>query len=110
MVINVPLQIDDAALEGKLKEEYQKKVVEKVSEIVMESLAEMDRGWSRVDTETKVQNVIVRLVERNIDSYFEDHKDEIFEAITKKLWDRARNRKVLKEAANSAAEGGLNEA
>lgn len=110
MVINVPLQIDDAALEGKLKKEYEDKVSEKVSRMVISALADKGDSWRYGNDEVRAKDGIVKLVNQRIDSYFEDHKDEICDAIVKKLWDRAKNRKILREAANSAAEGGLNEA
>lgn len=107
MIINIPLQIDDAALEGKLKEDYENKVAEKVSEMVINALADKGDSWRFNNKEQQAKYGIIHLVNLRIDSYFDEHKDEIYEAVTKKLWDRSRNRKVLKDAANEAVEGGL---
>lgn len=110
MVINIPLQIDDKMIEGKLQEEYEKKVAEKISELVMSSLAEAGDTWGVYGQEEKAERGVIKLTERKIDSYFEEHKEEIYDAIVKKLWDRAKNRKILRDTANNVAEGGLNEA
>lgn len=112
MVINIPVQIDDATMEGKIKEEYKSLVSEKISNIILEDLAEDCGHYYRFgeSKEVKAKDMIVDLTKDKIDDFFEDHKDEILKAIVDKLWDRAKNRRAVKDAANSAVGNLLQEA
>ena len=112
MVINIPVQIDDAAFEGMIKEDYKSLVSEKISNIILENLAEECGHYYRFgeSKEVKAKDMVIDLTKNRIDDFFEDHKDEIFNALVDKLWDRAKNRKILRDAADGAVGNLLQEA
>lgn len=97
MVINIPLQIDDAAIEGKLKAEYETRVLEEVSRRLDDILKDYDDSYIWNNTRSPRNGLDARIgsVLRNrIDGFIEENRDAIIEAAAKDLGNRlARSKK-----------------
>ena len=97
MIINIPLQIDDAAIEGKLKAEYETRVIEEVSRRLDDILKDYDETyvWGNKKSPRNGLDARIGSVLRNrIDDFIEENCDEIVAKAAKDLGARlARTKK-----------------
>ena len=78
MLINIPLQIDDAAIEGKLTREYEDKVLRCVEERIDKVLIYHDKSWSSRKTATAgLENMIENRIYDCIDKFLEANREDI---------------------------------
>ena len=78
MLINIPLQIDDAAIEGKLTREYQERVLDAVNERIDKVLKMHDKSWSSTKTATAgLENMIDNRIYECIGKFLEEHREDI---------------------------------
>ena len=102
MIINVPLQIDEAAFEQKVNDDYANKVEQLLLAKVEQVLKEADDRYYRNDRDPKVGLSVI--INRRVDGFMQDHKDEIVEMaaieLAKKLARTKRGKEILEEAAN----------
>ena len=100
MVINIPLQIDDAAIEGKLKAEYETRVIEEVSRRLDDILKDYDETyiWGNKKSPRSGLDARIGSVLRNrIDDFIEENRDEIVAKAAKDLGARLARTKKGKE-------------
>lgn len=93
MIINVPLQIDEAVFEQKVNDDYMNKVEQLLLKEVEQVLKNHDTRYygSARDPKLGLSNIIYF----RIDEFLENHKDEIIEAASDKLSERlARTKKA----------------
>lgn len=100
MIINIPLQIDEAVFEGKIQQNYDKIVTDTIAEKVLEVLGNYsDSGWKK-DSKDGVRYLVRQKIEDDIESY----KNEIIEAASEKLAERLVRTKKAKEMLNEKLE------
>ena len=96
MIINIPLQIDDELINKAMFEDYQKKVVDNITKLVVNYLGDASGRWHGSEKEG-----IQRLVNDSISDHIKEFKDEIIETAATKLADRISRAKAAKELAAS---------
>ena len=93
MIINIPLQIDEATFEEKVKEDYAKSVKELLLNKVDEVLKENDNSYYTQSRSWK--NGLEYIINQEMDIFMRKHKDEIVEMAADKLAERlARTKKA----------------
>lgn len=104
MLINIPLEIDDAAIEGKLTKDYEEKLLHEIAERVERKLEEEDSysRWNGRSAEGGLGNLIDSCIDRKIDAYLYDHKAEITDSIVKNLANRIAKTKKYREVKEDA--------
>lgn len=91
MIINVPLVIDEATIEGRLKIDYEQKVIDEVEKKIKKTL-QGRYGWG--DEDDGMRDII----DRRVDIYLDNHRDEVLDAIAKRIYERSVRTKKVKEA------------
>lgn len=96
MIINIPLQIDEATFEQKVKDDYAESVKQLLLTQVEKVLAERDNRYylNKKDYKYGLETII----NERIDIFINEHKDEIIEAAAKELAKRLSRTKKAKEA------------
>ena len=101
MIINIPINLDEHILEGKIQEDFDKKF----EEVIMRKFVEVlnkEAGYSYT-VQNRKEDGMKNLVKDRIDEYIDEHSDEIIDVAVKRLADRLANRKKIKEVANEKA-------
>lgn len=91
MVINVPLVIDEATIEGQLKIDYEQKVIDEVEKKIKKTL-QGRYGWGDADEGMR------EIINRRVDIYLDNHRDEVLDAIAKRIYERSVRTKKVKGA------------
>lgn len=99
MIINIPLQIDEATFEQKVREDYAKNVKELLLNKVDEVLKEYDNRYYTQSRSWK--NGMEYIITQEIDIFINDHKDEIVEMAADKLAERLARTKKAKAILDS---------
>ena len=86
MIINIPLQIDEATFEQKVREDYSENVKQLLLAKVDQILKERDNRYYRSGRDPKVG--LENMVYESLDIYMNNHKDEIIEMAADKLAER----------------------
>ena len=95
MIINIPLQIDEAAFEQKVRDDYADSVKKMLFAQVEKVLEEADdRYWSR-DKDPK--RGLCMIINDRLDIFIKEHRDEIIEAAADNLAKRLARTKKAKE-------------
>lgn len=105
MIINVPLQIDDATIQEQISKDYEKKVKNIIAERTEEILAEQYRGgyWGESQS-SKSKKGLALLVAAHIKEFLDNNRDVIVEAAAKELSERLFRTKKVKEAVANVIE------
>lgn len=105
MIINIPLQIDDATIQGQISKDYENKVKDIIAVRIEEILAEEYRGgyWGESKT-SKAKKGLAVLVTDNIRGFLDSNCDVIVEAAAKELSERLFRTKKVKEAVANVIE------
>lgn len=91
MIINIPLAIDEATIEGQLKIDYEKKVIEEVEKRIQKTL-QGRYGWGDADDGMR------EIINRRVDVYIDNHRDEVLDEVAKRIYERSVRTKKVKEA------------
>ena len=104
MIINIPIQVDEKAIEEKASNEYEHKVNEMLVNRIERVLVNENnslRWYGAQGTPQDGMKVLVeRTVERYVDDYVSSHIDEILDKAVDKLEKRLMNRKRIKEVGD----------
>lgn len=93
MIINIPLQIDEQAMETVVERDYRGKVNELTEKYIINTLAYCsDRTYG-----DKTKDGMRVLIERQLDSFIKEYRDEIIETAAEKLAERLARSKKGKE-------------
>lgn len=95
MIINIPLQIDEATFEEKVRDDYANSVKQLLLAKVDQVLKENDNRYYRMDRDPKVG--LESMIYRRLDIFIEEHKNEIIEAAADNLGKRLARTKKAKE-------------
>lgn len=107
MIINIPIQVDEQAIEEKATQEYKhevdKMLVDRIEKVLVNEVGWS--SWARYNDKTSAEEgmkaLIHRTVERYVDEYMENHTDEILDKAVDKLEKRLMNRKRIKEVGEN---------
>lgn len=103
MLINIPLQIDDAAFEGKLKEDYESQVLERIEQRLDRALMEHDNSWGHKSAKEGLNTLVMYTVENRVADFLHENRDAIIEAAAKDLGNRLarskRGKEILEEVS-----------
>ena len=100
MIVNIPIQVDEEAIEEKTLKEYKSEVNKLLVERIERVLLQETDGWRWGNKQTAqdgMRTLVNRTVERYVDEYMEKHTGEILDKAVDKLEQRLRNRKRIKE-------------
>ena len=105
MIINIPLQIDDATIQGQISKDYENKVKEIIAVRIEEILAEQYRGgyWGESKS-SKAKKGLALLVTAHIKEFLDSNRDVIVEAASKELVEKLWRTKRVKEAVANVIE------
>lgn len=105
MIINIPLQIDDATIQGQISKDYEKKVKDIIAVRIEEMLADQYRGgyWGESQT-SKAKNGLALLVKAKIEEFLNSNRDVIVEAASKELVEKLYRTRRVKEAVANVLE------
>lgn len=105
MIINIPLQIDDATIQGQISKDYEKKIKDIIAVRIEEMLADEYRGgyWGESKS-IKAKKGLVMLVTANIEEFLNSNRDVIVEAAAKELSEKLCRTKKMKEAVANVIE------
>ena len=105
MIINIPLQLDEATIEGQISKDYEKKVKDIIAKRIEEVLAEKYRGgyWGESQT-SKAKNGLALMVQNNVNEFLNSNRDVIVEAASKELVEKLYRTKRVKEAVANVLE------
>lgn len=95
MIINIPLQIDEAKMEEVVKKDYESKVINEIVKYIKKALVS-EGGYGYGDKEVIG---MTELIKGRIDIYLEKHNDEIIsvagKALAEKLARSKRGKAIL---------------
>ena len=105
MIINIPLQIDDATIQGQISKDYEKKIKDIIAVRIEEMLADEYRGgyWGESKT-SKAKKGLALLVEANIEEFLNSNRDVIVETASKELSEKLLRTKKVKDAVANVIE------
>jgi hypothetical protein len=100
MIINIPLQVDEAKMEEVIARDYQGKVADKIDEYIQNALASQSERYYG----DRAQNGMLVLIKDKIDDYLKEHNDEIVKEAGTRLAEKLVRTKRGKELLEKAAE------
>lgn len=79
MIINIPLQIDEAKMEELLQKDYEGRVLNEITKYIKTTLAKNALNYSSFykNTEDRVDDGMKVLIEDRIDAFLKEHEQEI---------------------------------
>lgn len=101
MIINIPLQIDEQQMNEVLQKDYEGKVVNEIVKYIRKTLASSSRShYGNQETEG-----MKALIQIQIDTFLENHRDEIIKCasvqMAEKLARSKRGKEILEEIARA---------
>ena len=98
MIINIPLQIDDAIIQGQISKDYENKVKEIIAVRIEEILAEQYRGgyWGETKA-SKAKKGLAQLVEARNNEFLNSNRDVIVQSASKELSEKLCRTMKVKE-------------
>jgi len=106
MIINIPLQLDEAIIEKQISKDYEKKITDIIATRIEEILAENYRGYWNESQKSKAKSGLSLLVRASIDEFLNSNRDVIIEAASKELAEKLWRTKRVKEAVENVIERG----
>lgn len=97
MIINIPLQLDEANIEKAINEEYQSKVIDELVKRIERILVAEGGQYSYNPKEQGMRNFITQ----EVGKYLADYKDEIISIAGQELAKKLANSKRGKELLES---------
>lgn len=94
MVINIPITIDEGVLEGKIQNDFDKKLSDNITELIVKTLKEKYGHYWRQNT---AEDGMAGLLEQQVDRYLEKHRKEIVDEVAANLEKRFARAKKIKE-------------
>ncbi len=103
MIVNLPISIDAEAIEDRINKELEKKVDLYIKELVITALKERD-PYHGMKTS---RGGILDVTRDRIDDLINENKEEIVNEVARKIVDRMRYWKKIKEAIEEGKEAEL---
>ena len=99
-IVNVAFDFDDDKVRSILENSAERKVIEGLKDDCYATMVKRSYGYGNYSAE----DAIKRLVEKSVDSFFEDYKDEIIQEAAKILADKLARSKAVREATKQVLE------
>ena len=93
MVINIPIQIDEAKMEEVVQRDYEQRVIKIIAEHITTALTNNSSKYYSYDRES---DGMTNLINERIDLFIGEHKDEIIEIAGSRLAERLARTKAAK--------------
>ena len=98
MIINIPLQIDEAKMEEVVQKDYEGRVIDEITRYIKAVLTKnAPYAYYYKGAEEKVSGGMEALIENKIDEFLKSHKEEIIEHASKLLAEKLARSKKGKE-------------
>ena len=97
MIINIPLQFDESAFEGKIAQDIQDKVVQNISDSITKALKEKGIGYGNYYYNAKVEDGVLCIASDIIENTIKEYQDKIIELAADKLAKKLALRKAAKD-------------
>lgn len=97
MVINIPIQIDESAFEGKISKEMQDRVVNELTKQIKRQIASNASGYYYPDDERKFEAGLSNIVREKVADFINKYEEQIIEVAGKELAARLVKTKKGKE-------------
>lgn len=94
MIINIPIQIDEAKMEEVVQRDYEQRVIKLIAEHITTALTKQSTSYYAYD---KASDGMTNLIYERIDLFIGAHKDEIIEIAGSHLADKLARTKAAKE-------------
>ena len=94
MIINIPIQIDEAKMEEVVQRDYKQRVIKLIAEHITTALTKQSTSYYAYD---KASDGMTNLIYERIDLFIDAHKDEIIEIAGSRLAERLARTKAAKE-------------
>ena len=94
MIINIPIQVDEAKMEEVIKRDYEQRVIKLIAEHITTALTNKS---SRYYGNNRESDGMTNLINERIDLFIDVHKDEIIEIAGSRLADKLARTKAAKE-------------
>lgn len=104
MIINIPLQLDEAAIEGQISKDYEKKIKDIIAARIEEILVEQYRGYWNESKESRAKSGLALMIRANIKEFLDSNRDAIVESASKELVEKLWRTKKVKEAVADVIE------
>lgn len=105
MIINVPIQIDEAKMEEVLQKDYEGKVLDEIVKYIKAALTKASSN----PYGDRVTDGMRALIEDRIDAFLKEHREEVIENASKILADKlakSKKGKAILEGVCADAERG----
>ena len=100
MIINIPLQIDEAKMEEVVERDYMGKVMQEITKHITTCLANKSHSYYGSD---RANDGLTILINHRIDEHLDKYRDEIIETAAKYLAEKLarskRGKEILEEVA-----------
>lgn len=96
MIINIPLQFDESAFEGKISEDIQDKVIKNISDSIAKALKEKGRSYAGYYS-ASVEDGVLCIASNIIEDTIKEYQDKIIELASDKLANKLALRKAAKD-------------
>ena len=102
MIVNIPLQIDEAKMEEVVERDYMGKVMQKITDHVLSCLSKHSKNYYGSD---KAYDGMTEMINIRIDAHLDKYRDEIIDVAAKYLADKLARSKRGKEILEDVASG-----
>lgn len=97
MVINIPIQIDEAKMEEVIQRDYEQRVIKLIAEHIKTALTKQSSKYYSYDRSyDRESDGMTNLIYERIDLFIGEHKDEIVEIAGSRLAERLARTKAAK--------------
>ena len=97
MIVNIPIQIDESAFEGKVSKEIQDRVVKELLKQIKKQIASNASGYYYPDDERKFEAGLSNIVREKVADFINKYEEQIIEVAGKELATRLARTKKGKE-------------
>ena len=94
MIINIPITIDEGVMEGQIQKDFDKKLTDALNELIVNTIRTKYGYYRNKSAEEGMREIICE----QVDDYLEKHRQEILDETAKRLEERLRRTKKVKEA------------
>lgn len=109
MIINIPIQIDEAKMEELVQKDYEGRVLNEITKYIKTTLVKNSQYYPyHKSTEDRADDGMKVLIEDRIDAFLKEHSEEVIEHASKLLADKLAKSKKGK-AILEKMEGEQNE-
>lgn len=95
MVINIPITIDEGIMESQIQKDFDKKLTDAINELMINAIRSKFGYYRNKTPEEGMREIICE----QVDEYLDEHRKEILDETAKRLEERLRRTKKIKEVS-----------